>query len=310
MNGNRKLTAIAAFAMAGMVIFSACLEPEAAAPGSITAKSSVKTAVSTLKRADVQEDSKAGTTGNKTEKEKSRSVKSEKTIKTSASAYNKAESSLADSKADAAAGGRKKSEKPKKDNTKEKTPVVDADSGMKETATAEDNAADAPETAVEPEPADTASGAPGNDEPDVPEPPAEAPAEAPSSEMPEPTESPEPAEPVHEHSWEEIMELVHHDAVYGEPPLISPAQDITYDVTEMHTICGICGANLDEAGKDHDYMHLENGEGFWYYNDYVVVGQRTEHFDAVYGDPPLITPAYDEWVGTGRYACTGCGETK
>ena len=320
MEKSRMFTGIAALVTAGTLILAGCTAPEPVEESSSAAKAAVMTDTKT--KAAVKADCTVKKADNKAVKKKSGSAKAKKTIKSLIFEDGKVRSKPADIRADDAAEDRQKSVESVKDNAKEKSSVKDSDAAPKETEVSEEDEAAVTESNSGAAQDWSDSESAENNVPVIPEEPEEPasvsipetpePASAPIPETPEPTSAPapEPAEPAHEHTWEEVVELVHHDAVYGEPPLIAPAEDITYDVTEMHTICGICGANLDEVGVEHDYMHMENGEGFWYYNDYIVVGQRTEHFDAEYGEPPLITPAYDEWVGTGRYRCTGCGETK
>ena len=142
----------------------------------------------------------------------------------------------------------------------------------------------------------------------------------------------------HEHTWIEITQLVHHDAVYTsvvvpdqghwEESTVTELVEEEWDeyVGELHMFCNTCGMDFTAAGlttrNGGISNHLkENGHTGWHDN---VVSVFVAHHDPVYEtkviqnwviDVPahteqqMISPAWDETVVTG-YQCPVCGAVK
>ena len=108
---------------------------------------------------------------------------------------------------------------------------------------------------------------------------------APSTEQPS---TRQPSTQSCNHNWVEITQTVHHEAEMGERG-VTPA--IVY-----HWYCRICGCYYPDVNSDP--CGGVNGSDA----DYVVQEAVWESY--------VVTPAYDETVGTGRYRCSRCGATK
>ena len=150
----------------------------------------------------------------------------------------------------------------------------------------------------------------------------------------EEAEEPIQEQPECTHVWEEITDVIHHEAEYDyvhhdavtEQVWIvdQEAWDETVEIKERHTVCWGCGEILDVMSDEditsHMRAHALNGEKGGYGNDYVVVGYDTVHHDEVghyeertvteaWDEKVLVNEAYDETVVVG-YRCSICGEEK
>lgn len=108
---------------------------------------------------------------------------------------------------------------------------------------------------------------------------------APSTEQPS---TRQPSTQTCQHNWVEITQTVHHEAEMGERCIQSA---VIY-----HWYCFSCGCYYPDVNSDP--CGGVNGSDA----DYTAQ-------DAVY-ETYVVTPAYDETVGTGRYRCSRCGATK
>ena len=144
-------------------------------------------------------------------------------------------------------------------------------------------------------------------------------------------------QPMHIHSWEEIVETIHHEAEYRtihheqvkEKVWIEdhPAYDEAYETTRlvgMHDICKGCGLDITASGMTfeeydaHDRQHVLNGEDSSYYSEpfYETVTETIHHeaeghyedlvVQEAYDEPILVSEAWDEQVISG-YRCRECG---
>ena len=146
------------------------------------------------------------------------------------------------------------------------------------------------------------------------------PAAQPTAAPTQPTAAPTQAPTEHVHTWVEVAEIVHHDAVpeQGHTEQVTVVIEEAWDekIKEQHTFCNTCGMDLTAAGcvTDSDvvaHMIAEDHDGW--HTEHVVV--QVIHHDPVTKtedkwivDVPAA-PAYDEVVVTG-YRCSGCGATK
>lgn len=137
----------------------------------------------------------------------------------------------------------------------------------------------------------TASSSTGQSSASTPAPSTEQPStRQPSTSAPS-TEQPSTRQPSTQscnHNWVEITQTVHHEAEMGERCIQSA---VIY-----HWYCRICGCYYPDVNSDP--CGGVNGSDA----DYTAQ-------DAVY-ETYVVTPAYDETVGTGRYRCSRCGATK
>lgn len=101
-----------------------------------------------------------------------------------------------------------------------------------------------------------------------------------------------PSKPQHTHNWVPVTTTVHHAAVYKTVPHAA--------VTEEHTICNNCGADITGNVDAHMKANILNGCG-----SYTV---KTVVVQDAYDEQVLVSPAWDETVTTG-YKCS-CGATK
>ena len=147
-------------------------------------------------------------------------------------------------------------------------------------------------------------------------------------------------QPPHIHSWEEIIEIIHHEAEYQtihyeqvtEKVWIEdhPAYDETYETTRLvglHDICKGCGMDITASGMTfeeydaHDRQHVLNGEDSSYYSEpfYETVTEIIHHeaeghyenlvVQEAYDETILVSEAWDEQVISG-YRCRECGAMK
>lgn len=147
-------------------------------------------------------------------------------------------------------------------------------------------------------------------------------------------------QPMHIHSWEEIVETIYHEAEYQtihheqvtEKVWIEdhPAYDESYETTRlvgMHDICKGCGLDITASGMTfeeydaHDRQHVLNGEDSSYYSKpFYETVVETVHHDAeghyeekvvqtAYDETILVSEAWDEEVTTG-HICVECGEVQ
>lgn len=144
----------------------------------------------------------------------------------------------------------------------------------------------------------------------------------------------------HEHSWEPVVEVIHHDPVYQtvhheavtERVWVEDraAYDETYENTYLigiHDICKGCGMDITASGMSyeeydaHDRQHILNGEDSSYFSEpiYQTVTETVHHeaeghyedmvVQEAYDETILISEAWDEQVVTG-YRCCECGALK
>ena len=156
----------------------------------------------------------------------------------------------------------------------------------------------------------------------------------------EPVQPEETLTPVHEHTWTQVTQRVHHNPVYQtihheaqtESVWIEdkPAWNETYENTRIvaiHAFCKGCGIDLNEAGMtdeehdEHDRQHILNGEDSSYYEAPIfqtfteMVHHEAEgHYEdvivqAAYDETVLVSEAWDEEVII-DYICADCGEVK
>lgn len=145
----------------------------------------------------------------------------------------------------------------------------------------------------------------------------------------EATQPSQQEQPAHTHTWVDVTETVHHDAVTEQVWVVDqPAWDETVEKTEEKQVekCQCrCGAIFDS--DDEWFAHSEaildaddqNGTNEWQYHtgwsatfvyEEVVVGTETVHHDEVgHYETKTVTEAWDETVVTGQ-KCSECGATK
>ena len=146
-------------------------------------------------------------------------------------------------------------------------------------------------------------------------------------------------ESTHEHVWQDITEVIHHEAEYEtihhaevghyEAVVVQQAWDeeVTEEVTSRHDICKGCGLDMTEAGfsqsdiSNHMMQHALADEKDGHYTETrTSIITSTVHHDAVteqrwvvdeaaYDEQVLVKEAWDETIISGQ-RCTVCGSTK
>ena len=129
--------------------------------------------------------------------------------------------------------------------------------------------------------------------------------------------------PAHVHTWVDVTETVHHDAVTEQVWVVDePAWDETVDKTEEKQVqkyqcrCGEIfdsGDAWDAHWASFDWETAADYHDGWtsvYVYETVVVGTETIHHDEVgHYETKTVTEAYDEEVVVGQ-KCSECGATK
>ena len=129
--------------------------------------------------------------------------------------------------------------------------------------------------------------------------------------------------PAHVHTWVDVTEVVHHDAVTEQVWVVDqPAWDETVEKTEEQQVqkyecrCGSVFDTSDEWLAHTESFDWETAADYhdgWtatYETEEVVVGTETIHHDEVgHYETRTVTEAYDETVVTGQ-KCSKCGATK
>lgn len=116
------------------------------------------------------------------------------------------------------------------------------------------------------------------------------------------TPVPEPAQPVHTHTWVHVDVAGHYETV-----TIQEAYDEEVPVYSNveHSICNVCGADITSDPWGHTQAHALAYEGGGYHSEwrYEQTGTQTIHHEAVTENRWVEdSPAYD--------ICSGCGLTR
>ena len=101
------------------------------------------------------------------------------------------------------------------------------------------------------------------------------------------------------HQWQDVSEVVHHDAVTHE--VNHPAEYEQKTVT--HTVCNICGSKIDNIIDQHK---KETGHYSWTSD---VPFQENVMTKGEYTETVVDKEAYDEVVVKNQI-CNICGETR
>ena len=139
------------------------------------------------------------------------------------------------------------------------------------------------------------------------------------------SQSSQTEQPAHTHTWVDVTETVHHDAVTEQVWVVDqPAWDETVEKTEEQEVqkyecrCGQVfdteaewGAHSDwYVDNDFDNMDYHTGWTAVYVTETVVTGTEIIHHDEVgHYETKTVTEAYDEEVVVGQ-KCSECGATK
>ncbi len=127
----------------------------------------------------------------------------------------------------------------------------------------------------------------------------------------------------HQHNWQPVTSVVHHDAVTHVVHHAATYRTVHHEaeteeqpVYDCRTYCNTCGADITDNVVNHFVFNDCDGG---YYNASIQIGTNVVTIQPAYDEEVLATAAYDETVVdqaaydeviTKGYRCAECGATK